>query len=132
MKFTKKKLVWGMLVPLSVFAVALAVIAFPYAPAKTIEAAGGSGCEGDVKIEGSTGTIVAPEFMSITSVCIKAGRNVFTFGPSDTDKKGCYVLEWGGGCYNKQVTISGGGTGRDCKAVSHFAVTFGPKTCIKA
>ena len=40
---------------------------------------GGSGCEGDMKLEGS-GTIVAPVGFTIAGICIKAGRGIFTFG----------------------------------------------------
>ena len=124
MKF-KKKLGWGVHVPLAAFAVALAVMAFPYSPAKTVEAGGGSGCEGDLKIEGDGGQFLAPPGSEIEFVCIKAGNETFTFFPGDTGD-GCYVLDWWCRC---SVTISGGGTGKDCKEISHIAVTFKPGVC---
>ena len=124
MKFDKNS-VSGVHVPLAAFAVALAVMAFPYSPTKTVEARGGSGCEGDVKIEGDFGEFTAPTGFQIDFVCIKAGKNTFTFYPGDSGD-GCYNLDWTCRC---NVTVSGGGTGRDCKEISHIAVTFKPGDC---
>ena len=124
MKF-KKKMVRGVYVPLAAFAVALAVMAFPYSPAKTVEAKPSSGCEGDIKIEGDGGDFMAPAGSEIAFICIKAGNEIFTFLPGDRGD-GCYVLDWWCRC---TVTVSGGGTGRDCKEISHIAVTFEPGIC---
>lgn len=138
MKYSKMKLMWGMLVPLVGFAVALAMIVLPYTPAKTVEAKGGSGCEGDEKIEGSSGTFMAPGFLAIDIVCIKAGKEVFSFQAPDTPGaiyppfSDCFEITWlhnstvSPVCVNG-VTIGGGGTSRDCKEISHIAVTFKTK-----
>ncbi len=115
MKLSRK-----LMLGLAVLVVAAAVMAFPNSPANTVEAARGERCEGDEKIEGDGGTFCAPDGYSIEYVCIKAGRDVFTFFPGDTGD-GCYVLEWDCHCC---VTISGGGTDRDCKAISHIAATY--------
>lgn len=98
---------------------------------------GGSGCEGDVKIDGgvSEGNHVynAPADESITSVCIKAGRSSFvaTCGNDDSGPAGCFDVTWtlgAEGCCTS-VEIGGGGTGRDCKAISHSAAQFGGEPC---
>jgi hypothetical protein len=112
--------------------VVLATVAFALTTTTEVEGRG-SGCEGDVKIEGSKADYVAPPGKSIDYVCIKAGRNVFTFYCGETDKSGCYSLKWtvdSDGCCSA-VSISGGGTGRDCKEISHTAVTFADGDCKK-
>ena len=86
----------------------------------------GSICEGDQKIEGDGPHTYAPG-SAVSEVCIKAGRDVFGFSCGETGD-GCYTLEWNGDCTS--VTIGGGGTGRDCKAISHSAAVFGdPPKC---
>lgn len=98
----------------------------------SLEAAqGGSGCEGDLgKQEGSSGSYEAD---SIGSICIKAGQGIFTFACGETDPTGCYDVMWTcvancdaedpeERCCNA-VEIGGGGTGRDCKAISHTAAS---------
>jgi hypothetical protein len=86
-----------------------------------------SGCEGDQKIEGDGPHTYAPG-SAVSEVCIKAGRDVFGFSCGATDNEGCYTLEWNGDCTS--VTIGGGGTGRDCKSISHTAALFGdPPKC---
>lgn len=86
---------------------------------------GESGCEGDVKIEDDYAHIEAPYGKEIAYVCVKAGRNVFTFYPGDNGD-GCYYLDWDCHC---EVTVYGGGISRDCKEVSHVAVTFKNGEC---
>ena len=94
----------------------------------------GSGCEGDVKIEGDGPTdYTAPPGGSISSVCIKAGQGIFTFTCGETDQSGCYSLDWtepAGGCCTA-VTIGGGGGSRDCKSISHTAASFGAGPCVQ-
>lgn len=93
-----------------------------------VYAAPGSGCEGDQKIEGDGDHTYTPgDGDTITSVCIKSGRNVFEFLAGHTDASGCYILEWGDN--NESVTIGGGGTGRDCQSISHTAAIFEPGLC---
>jgi hypothetical protein len=90
---------------------------------------GGSGCEGDQKIEGDSDHTYTPgDGDTVTSVCIKAGKTVFDYGCGDTDASGCYVLEWADSC--SSVTITGGGTGRGCKSISHTAAIFEPGQCV--
>ena len=86
------------------------------------EAQGNSGCEGDEKIE-NAGTI---EHDSIESICIKAGRGVFNYACGETDSTGCYDIQWTevDGCCTAVVS-GGGGTGRDCKSISHTSASFG-------
>lgn len=119
---------------LLVGALAVASLAVLLTITPTTEVSGkGSGCEGDVKIEGSTADYTAPDGKSIAFVCIKAGRDVFTFACGETDKDGCYDLEWTvdtDGCCSR-VVIGGGGTGRDCKSISHTAATFEAGECKK-
>ncbi|HYQ73434.1 MAG TPA: MopE-related protein [Gammaproteobacteria bacterium] len=81
-------------------------------------------CEGDQKIEGGEGnhTYAPGGGDTVSTVCIKAGRNAITFACGEEDSTGCYTLEWSPDCYS--VTISGGGTSRYCKEISHTAATF--------
>jgi len=125
---TKSKMVWGTHVPFMAIAIAMAVMALTYAPVSPVEAAGNSGCEGDEKVEGNYAVIRAPFDCQIDYVCIKAGRNILTFYPGDTGD-GCYTLKWYGPC-NNIVKVSGGGTSRDCKEISHVAATFKRGRCI--
>jgi len=53
----------------------------------------------------------------ITSVCIKAGNETYSFSADGEDK--CYTVK---GIGTDCVYVSGGGTGRDCKDIS--GVTF--------
>ena len=50
----------------------------------------------------------------IIAVCIKAGTGNFAFNADGTD--GCYTVS---GLGTNNVTVSGGGTGRDCKDISN-------------
>lgn len=112
---------------------AIAALAMAFILLPTAQVEGGSGCEGDEKQEGNSGHYVAPAGKSIDFVCIKAGRNVFTFACGETDKDGCYDLQWvedEDGCCS-EVVIGGGGTGRDCKEISHTAATYRDGDCKK-
>lgn len=51
---------------------------------------------------------------TVTSVCIKAGTETFVFNSDGSD--GCYTVD---GIGTDHVEVSGGGTGRDCKEISH-------------
>ena len=84
----------------------------------------GSICEGDQKIEGtgSNHTYAPGGGYIVSDVCIKAGRNAFTFSCGEPDPNGCYTLDWAESC--SSVSISGGGTSRDCKSISHTAANF--------
>lgn len=111
----------------------IAVLAMAFTLLPVAEVQGGSGCEGDEKQEGNRGHFVAPDGKSIDFVCIKAGRDVFIFECGETDKDGCYDLQWtvdSEGCCS-EVVIGGGGTGRDCKTISHTAATFADGDCKK-
>jgi hypothetical protein len=95
---------------------------------------GGSGCEGDVKNEGAGPvTFPAPDGQSIASICIKAGRNVFTAlcGEDDDGEAGCYDVSWTLGSDDccTSVTIGGGGTSSTCQGISHTAVSFDGEPC---
>jgi hypothetical protein len=93
---------------------------------------GGSGCEGDAKVEGAGPTTYnAPAGESISSICIKAGRDVFGFACGETDPTGCYDVTWTEGADDccTSVTIGGGGTSNICKSISHTAATFGGEPC---
>jgi len=117
---------------LGALALSLVVVLFTVLPTAEVQGKG-SGCEGDVKIDGSSADYTAPPGRSIDFICIKAGRNVFTFACGETDKTGCYDIVWtidGDGCCSA-VSIGGGGTGRDCKSISHTAVTFADGDCKK-
>jgi hypothetical protein len=109
----------------------LALVVIAVAAVVALQAApggGGSGCEGDVKNDfGGPGSFVAPAGTGIASVCIKAGRGVFTFECNDPGD-GCYSLSWtydaALGCCTA-VSYGGGGTGPTCKSISHGAASFG-------
>jgi hypothetical protein len=89
---------------------------------------GGSGCEGDQKIEGSGDHTYTPgDGDVVTSVCIKAGKKVLDFACGDSDATGCYTVEWAENC--ESVTIGGGGTGRNCQSISHTAAIHEPGQC---
>ena len=89
-------------------------------------ASAGSVCEGDQKTEGDGPHTYAPGG-PISEVCIKAGRNAYVATCGETDPTGnmCYQLDWASDCTS--VRISGGGTGRDCKGISHTAADFDKK-----
>ena len=84
----------------------------------------GSVCEGDQKIEGDNGnhTYAPGGGDAVSEVCIKAGREKFIYACGEVDSSGCYTLEWSPDCYS--VSISGGGTSRYCKSISHTAANF--------
>ena len=129
---SKIKAVFGRNVILGLVSVAVVTAVFALTPPTEVQGRG-SGCEGDVKIEGSSANYTAPAGKSIAFVCIKAGRNIFRFECGETDKSGCYDLKWtedADGCCSA-VSIGGGGTGRDCKSISHTAVTFADGGCKK-
>ena len=122
----------GLSVLLGALTVSLVAVLLVVLPTTDVQSKG-SGCEGDVKIEGSSANYTAPAGKSIDFVCIKAGPKVFTFACGETDKSGCYNLKWtidADGCCSA-VSIGGGGTGRDCKSISHTAVTFADGDCKK-
>lgn len=132
----KNKLVLNLVLAVAAVAamVALQAVTGSSGPVPAVEASGGSGCEGDVKIDGDGPTTFnAPAGESISSVCIKAGRDTFTYACGETDTSGCYSLDWteaSAGCCTA-VTVGGGGTGRDCKSISHTAATFGGPPCVE-
>ena len=66
----------------------LAITALMLFPTADVHGSGGSGCEGDVKYDNGGGTYHAPAGRTIESVCIKAGRGIFTFYAGETDKDG--------------------------------------------
>jgi hypothetical protein len=60
----------------------------------------------------------------ITGICIKAGRGGFGVGEGDIGEgEGCYDFSDLGGSVG---SVSGGGTGRDCKTISHSRFFCGP------
>lgn len=120
----------GISVLLGTLVVALITVLFVVFPVSEVQSRA-SRCEGDIKIEGSSANYTAPSGKSIEYVCIKAGRDTYTFQCGETDNTGCYDLKWTtdkDGCCTA-VIIGGGGTGRDCKSISHTAVTFTDKDC---
>jgi hypothetical protein len=87
-------------------------------------AQGKSVCEGDIKIEDGPHTYVAGPEEEVASVCIKAGQGIFYFdctGQVETD--GCYTVTFNEDC--SEAIITGGGTDRYCKDISHSTVVFG-------
>jgi hypothetical protein len=127
---SKSKL--GLSLLLGMVTIAMVTVLLVALPTTEVQSRG-SGCEGDVKIEGSSADYTAPSGKSIDYICIKAGKNIFTFQCGETDASGCYSIKWtedGEGCCSA-VTIGGGGTGRDCKSISHTAVTFSDGDCKK-
>jgi hypothetical protein len=78
--------------------------------------AGNNPCPaGGIKIDGTS--LTCPEGEVITGICVKAGRDGFGVGDGETSE--------GAGCYNfsglgdSAGSVSGGGTGRNCKSVSN-------------
>ena len=126
----QKKLLFN----LAVIALAMgAMIAFGALTGTEQVLARGSTCEGDQKIEGDGPTYFeAPSGQSVGWVCIKAGQGVFTYECGEVDESGCYSLDWtfgSDGCCTA-VTVGGGGTGRDCKSISHTAATWADGPCV--
>ena len=77
---------------------------------------------GDFKIdEAGPQDLSCPDGEEVTGICIKAGNAVFgAGGVYDGLPQGCYVFDLAGG------SVSGGGTGRDCKDISYTAYNCGP------
>lgn len=127
MKVAKKSMVFGASALFGAVLLALGLsLIMPATPAMAVpNGGGGSGCEGDVKIEDGPFVFEAPEGQGIEKVCIKAGTQIFTFECGNTGD-GCYHIEWiYDGCfYAKAAIITGGGTSRYCKDISHVAATF--------
>jgi len=99
------------------------VLIFAMGASDTI-AQGKSVCEGDIKIEDGPHTYVAGPEEEVASVCIKAGQGIFYFdctGQVETD--GCYTVTFNEDC--SEAIITGGGTDRYCKDISHSTVVFG-------
>jgi len=85
-------------------------------------------CGGDQKIEGSLNHMYAPGYGNkVAEVCIKAGRGAYGFECRQIDETGCYKVDWAWDC--SSVTVSGGGTSRYCKEISHTTATFGEDEC---
>jgi hypothetical protein len=87
-------------------------------------AQGKSVCEGDIKIEDGPHTYIAGPEEQVARVCIKAGLGIFYFectGQVETD--GCYTVTFNEDC--SEAIITGGGTDRYCKDISHSTVVFG-------
>ncbi len=116
----------------AMLAVIVGVLLVAHTFTGSAHAQGGSGCEGDVKVEGSGAvTYIAPLDDSLTSVCIKAGRSIIPVDCGVNYNDGCYTVSWtlgSDGCCTS-ATIAGGGTGRDCKSISHTAASFGGGSC---
>ena len=93
--------------------------------------AGGAQCpaDGENKVDVSGGTsFTCPEGGVIIGVCVKAGDSVYGTGDTggeqlDPGPAGCYGF---GGVGTPTGTTSGGGTGRDCKEISHSSFYCGP------
>ena len=65
--------------------------------------------------------LACPDGEKVTGICIKAGTDTFGAGGMyDSLPQGCYVFDLAGG------SVSGGGTGRDCKDISHTQYNCGP------
>lgn len=74
----------------------------------------GHPCRGGIEINGPGPVEYCSPDDIITSICFKAGQNVYTVhadGPVD-----CYDVT---GIGTRCVRVTGGGTGRDCKDISH-------------
>ena len=108
------------------------VLIFAMAASNAI-AEGGSGCEGDIKIEDAPHTYVAGPEEEVVSVCIKAGEDIFEFYCTDAASSsevyvktdGCYTVTFYAKCTD--AIITGGGTDRSGKDISHSAVVFGAR-----
>jgi hypothetical protein len=75
--------------------------------------------EGGVKIDSGGGpmSFACPEGEVITGICVKAGQAGFCVGDGDPGAgEGCYEFSELGGSVG---SVGGGGTGRDCRAISH-------------
>ncbi len=81
--------------------------------------------EGGVKInvEGPS-SFECPELQLLTGICVKAGRKGFGVGDGETENgAGCYEYEGIGGASG---SVSGGGTSRSCKEISHSVFYCSP------
>jgi hypothetical protein len=92
--------------------------------AGSVEAAIAARCNpaGEFKIdEAGPQELTCPAGEVVTGICIKAGNAVYGAGGMyDGLPEGCYVFDLEGG------SVSGGGTGRDCKGISHTEFNCGP------
>jgi len=70
---------------------------------------------------GPTWEATAAEGLVILDAVIKSGNETTTFTDDGTD--GCYTVTGLGTCH---AEVTGGGTGRDCKEVSHVVFCTGP------
>ena len=81
-------------------------------------------CEnGGIKDNAAPWEGTAAEGAVILDAVIKAGNETTTFSADGTD--GCYTVTGLGTC---NVTVTGGGTGSDCKEISHVVFCTGPGT----
>jgi len=83
-------------------------------------------CGPEFKIDepGPQGYLVCPKDEVVSLICVKAGPMCFC---ADSDEEGpCYSFE---GIGTSSGSVSGGGTGRDCKDISHtqWECEEGPK-----
>ena len=90
----------------------------------SVEAAIAARCDpsGEFKIdEAGPQELKCPAGEMVTGICIKAGNAVYgAGGVYDGLPEGCYEFDLEGG------SVSGGGTGRHCKDISHTQYNCGP------
>ena len=84
---------------------------------------GGGNCLGGGALKDESGpfTLTAAAGSVIDQVSVKAGPNCLLFIEDGTD--GCYTVS---GIGTATVTVTGGGTGPNCKAISHIEATTTP------
>lgn len=75
--------------------------------------------DGGVKVERAPWTICGSR--TVCAVCIKAGQNQIRL-TVDHPTDGCYTVT---GLGTGNVTVTGGGTSRDCKDISNVVFYFG-------
>lgn len=78
---------------------------------------------GGIKDESAPWEATTTEGLTIISAVVKAGTESFPFTSDGSD--GCYSVTGLGTC---NVVVTGGGTGRDCKSISHVDFCTGPST----
>jgi hypothetical protein len=124
MKLVKKSMVVGSGL---VFGMAAALVLglSLFAPASSVSAGPQEHCEGDVKVEGTSAYIAAPNGKGIEYVCIKAGNDLITFECGD-DGDDCYKIEWiYDDCFwAAAVEVTKIGSGRHCKDISYVVAKF--------